>query len=99
MFNIGSLIFLFQGLGLIKEANYFPKETRLIGALIFAGIVSGYYLINGRYQTIYSKLKSQYIEPPKTWYSIIVVLTYYLLSFGLLLLTGLYKNHDWIFEN
>jgi hypothetical protein len=99
IFNIGSFLFLLQGLGLIKEANYFPKETRFLGALIFAGIVSGYYLINGRYKTIYSRLKIKYVEPPKTWHSITVVLLYYLLSFGLLLLTGLYKNHDWIFGN
>jgi hypothetical protein len=47
------------------SANYFPKETRFLGALIFAGIVSGYYLINGRYKTIYSRLKIKYVEPPK----------------------------------
>lgn len=99
IFNVGAIILFLQGSGLLgdRDTNYFPKETRFVGALIFLGIVSAYYLIGKRHQTIYQRLKEKYIEPPKTWYSILVVIIYYALSFGLLLIAGLYKNQDWIF--
>jgi hypothetical protein len=97
IFNVGTILFLLQGMGILSDANLFPEEARLIGALIFLGIVSGYYLVNGRYKKIYSRFKAKENRPPKTWYSILIVVSYYLLSFSLLLLTALYKNRDWIF--
>lgn len=99
IFNVGAIIFFLQGSGILgdRETNYFSKETQLIGALISVGVVSAYYLIGKRHQAIYQRLKEKYIEPPKTWYSILVVVIHYILSFGLLLIMALYKNQDWIF--
>jgi hypothetical protein len=71
-----------------KEYKYFFTFTLLI-LLLF------YYLYKGRYKRIIEKFESKdkklYLHP------IIVIIMYYGISFGLLLLAGMYKNQDWIF--
>lgn len=84
---------------MLTDQNFFPKETRFIGALVFLALVSGYYLYNKRYLKIYDAFKRKEAEPIKTWKAILIIVTYYLISCGVLLLAGLYKNKDWIFRD
>lgn len=97
MFNVGSIIFILQGAQLIADINLFPKSGKIIGGLLFLGLITGYYLYKNRYKAIYEVYKSKHRKPFKAWISVLIVVAYYLVSFGILLLAGLYKNHDWIF--
>jgi len=94
MFNIFTIFMLLSALientsiEFRKEYKYFFTFTLLI-LLLF------YYLYKGRYKRIIEKFESKdkklYLHP------IIVIIMYYGISFGLLLLAGMYKNQDWIF--
>ena len=97
MFNVGSIVFLLQGAELIASENLFPKSGKIVGALLFLGWVTGYYLYKNRYKSIYGMYKSRYLKPFNVWKSVLVVVVYYLASFAILLLSALYKNGDWIF--
>lgn len=99
MFNVGALIFILQGVHIITATNFFPKSGKIVGGLLFIGWIAGYYLYKNRYKAIHQTYKLKYNRPFNVWKSMLIVIAYYLVSFGGLLLAGLYKNHDWIFRN
>lgn len=99
MFNAGALIFILQGADLITSINFFPKSERIVGGLLFFSFTATYYLYKKRYVTIYERYKSKQNRPFSALKSAVIVIAYYLVSFGILLLAGLYKNHDWIFAD
>jgi len=99
MFNVGAVIFILQGSSIISDVNFFPKSGKIAGGLLFICCIAGYYLYKHRYKEIYESYKLKCNRPFSVWRSIIIVVAYYLVSFGILLLAGLYKNHDWIFRD
>ena len=97
MFNIFTIFLCLEGAGIIKGIELFPKEFKVVGAITFLLLVAGYYMYKGRYKRIHEKCISKY-GSPKTFKAIVVVVSYYVVSFFLMLLAGLYKNGDWIFR-
>jgi len=98
MFHTFSIFLLLEGMGIIGEINIFSKENKLIGSLFFVSIVALYYLFNKRYKKIYSLYNSRKNQTAKTSTAILIVVSYYVISFGILLVSALYKNKDWIFK-
>lgn len=99
MFHIFSIFLFLEGMGIIGRSIIFSKENKLIGALFFVSVVAIYYLLNKRYKKIYSLYNNRKNQPPKTSMAILIVVFYYLISFGILLVSALYKNRDWIFRD
>ena len=97
MFNVFSVFLILEGFGLI--GNYFPKETRFIGAIMFLGVVSAYYLLGKRYKKIYEDYRSRPKNPPSTFKAIVIVISYYLVSGMILFVSALFKNKDWVFNS
>jgi len=96
-FNFFTVLGFLEGLGVNTFDEYILKYKwffafGLLGLLLF------YYSYKSRYKKIikyYDDRKDKMIQIP----AFIVIIIYYLGSFGLLLLAGLYKNRDWIFAN
>jgi hypothetical protein len=57
-----------------------------------------YYLFNGRYKNIIIKYEDSARKSGKGVHPILVIIAYYGISFGLMLLAGLFKNGGWIFS-
>ena len=95
MFNIFTITIFLEGVGFLegypfKEKYKYPFVFSLVLIVLF------YYLYKGRYKRIIEKYEEIY-KGKNQIHPILVIIFYYLISFGLLLLAGLYKNHDWIF--
>lgn len=94
MFNIFTVFMLLDAWS-INTGIEFKKEYKYIFTFSLIVILLLYYKYNGRYKRIIEKFEQKkngiLIHP------IIVIIIYYGISFGLLLLAGMYKNHDWIF--
>lgn len=99
IFNVGAVIFILQGAQIIAATNFFPNSGKIVGGLLFIGWIAGYYLYKNRYKTIYETYKMKYDRPFSAWRSALIVIAYYLVSFGIILLAAFYKNHDWIFKD
>ena len=96
MFNIFTIAIFLEGLGILHE---YPFSENLKYPFSFALliIVLVYYLYHNRYKRIVEDFNQKYKDRSQL-HPVIVVLIYYIISFGLLLLAGLFKNHDWIFS-
>lgn len=94
MFNIFTIAQVLEGLGVMDVE--FKERYKFPFALILVGIMLGYYLFKGRYKIIIEKYEQSKRGKPQL-HPIFVIIIYYGISFGLLLLAGLYKNQDWIF--
>lgn len=95
MFNIFTIAIFFEGTGIIDEYP-FKTEYKYVFSIVLVLLVLLYYLFKGRYKRIigdYEQKKSGNVQ----LHPILVIIIYYVVSFGLLLLAGMYKNHDWIF--
>jgi len=95
MFNIFSIAFIFEEMGIIDEMSI-KKEYEFVFALGLVLLLYFYYSYKGRYKRIINYYEQKPLGIVQL-HPIIVILVYYLVSFGLLILAGLYKNHDWIF--
>lgn len=95
MFNIFTVFIIFEGVGFI-ESYPFVEKYKYPFSFTLLLLVLFYYLYNGRYKRIIEKYENQ-IRRKQKIHPILVIIFYYLTSFGLLLLAGLYRNHDWIF--
>jgi len=93
--NILTIIGFLEGFGISMGSDFILKYKWPI-ALLSCGLMMFYYLYNGRYKKIvayYEKKKEKSINI----HPIIVIIFYVVVSFGLMLLAGLFKNKDWIF--
>jgi hypothetical protein len=95
MFNIFTMSIFLEGVGFLED-NPFKERYKYPFVFTLVLLVLFYYLYKNRYKRIIEKYEKRnrgkaHIHP------ILVIVFYYLISFGLLLLAGLYKNHDWIF--
>lgn len=96
MFNIFALSFILEGANIISIS--FPKEYRFIFSAVLLGTLLFYYLFRGRYKKIIEKYQIREEIGYRKIEPIIVIIFYFVASFGLLLLAGLYRNGDWIFK-
>lgn len=96
MFNLFSILLFFEGLGLIDVT--FNNDNKLYIGLGFVLFTLCYYLFNSRYKRIIKKYEDLERAKRLGIHPILVFLAYYSISFGLLLLAGLYRNGDWIFR-
>lgn len=95
MFNIFTVFLLLEGLGLTDLS--FNKEYKLPFAIGLVLVILFYYLYKGRYKKVLEKHEQQERVRGIRLYPVLVFIIYYGISFGLMLLAGLYKNGDWIF--
>jgi|SRR5690554_3309355 len=95
MFNIFAISFVLVGAGLIdvdfEEKYKYPFSFGLIGILLF------YYLYKGKYKRIVAK-NSERSKHGLQIHPILVIIFYYVISFLIMLVAGMYKNNDWIFS-
>ena len=95
MFNIFTIAIILDSMGIIDEFP-FRREYKFIFSISLVIIVLFYYLYNGKHKRIIEHYEKKNINK-RQLNPVIVILIYYSISFGLLLLAGMYKNHDWIF--
>jgi hypothetical protein len=94
LFNLSTLFIFLEGFGVNTGINLMIKHKYFV-AFGLLGLLLFYYSYKGRYKRIikhYEDKKSAIKIHP-----VIVIIIYYVGSFGLLLLAGLFKNKDWIF--
>jgi uncharacterized membrane protein YphA (DoxX/SURF4 family) len=96
MLNIFTLSFLLEGLDIVHIS--FEKKYKYVFSLGLALELLAYYLYRGRYKTIISKYEQREQTRKRCLHPITVLVLYYSVSFGLLLLAGLFRNGDWIFS-
>ncbi|GMQ30626.1 hypothetical protein [Algoriphagus confluentis] len=96
MFNVFTISFLLEGFGIISIS--FKKEYKYPFVLILIIVLLLYYLLNFRYKAIVQKYEERERDSSKGIHPVFVIVIYYGISFGLLLLSGLFKNKDWIFS-
>ncbi|MFN3998062.1 hypothetical protein [Algoriphagus sp.] len=96
MFNIFTISLLLEGFGIIDIS--FKKEYKYPFALVLVLVILLYYLLNCRYKSIVQKYEGKERESGKGIHPVFVIVIYYGISFGLMLLAGLFKNKDWIFS-
>lgn len=97
MFNIFTVLILLESLGYSRNF-IFNKKYKFIFSLSLVLILIFNYSFRGRYKKILERYEEKERRKRKGFHPIIVIAFYYLVSFGLLLLAGLYKNGDWIFS-
>ena len=93
--NFLTIIGFLEGLNVNTGADFILKY-KLFFSFGSGGLLMFYYSYKGRYKKIvkyYEDRKDKGINI----HPVIVIIFYYVLSFGLLLLAGLFKNKDWIF--
>ncbi len=98
MFNIFTLIFLLQGLGWLDNWNLADKYGYIF-SLFLVILLLAYYLYKGQYKRIIKSYENSESISINKIHPFIVFIFYYLVSFGLLLIAGMYKNNNWIFHN
>ena len=95
MFNIFAVFFLLEGLAWADVS--FEKEYKLPFAIGLVLVILFYYLYKGRYRRVLEKHEQQECVRGMGLHPVLVLIIYYGISFGLVLLAGLYKNGHWIF--
>ena len=94
MFNIFTVFMLLSAWD-VKTGVEFKREYKYVFTFSLLFLLLFYYLYKGRYKRIIEKFEQK--KKGISIHPIIVIIIYYGISFGLLLLAGMYKNHDWIF--
>lgn len=94
MFNIFA-VFMLLDAWRVNTGVEFKEEYKYVFTFSLLLLLLLYYLYKGRYKRIIEKFEQK--EKGKSLRPIFVIIIYYTISFGLLLLAGLYKNQDWIF--
>lgn len=93
--NLFSLLFVLEGL----QITYFEynREYSLYVGFSFLTLFLMYYGVDKRYIKIVDSFEKKNI-PKSSSFQLFVVFCYYLITFILLLISGLFKNKDWIFK-
>jgi hypothetical protein len=94
MFNVFTVLGLFDAWG-VRTGIELKKEYKFIFSISLVVFLLLYYLYKERYKRIIEKFEQKKIG--LSIHPIIVIVMYYGISFGLLLLAALYKNQDLIF--
>jgi hypothetical protein len=96
--NIGTIIGFIEGLGLEIGIDNFVVKYKYVSGFTIVALLLFYYSYKGRYKKIVAHYESKK-DKGINIHPVIVIIIYYLGSFGLLLLVGLFKNRDWIFRD
>lgn len=96
MFNLFTIMLTLEGFGLI-DINL-DKKYKYLFSLALVLIVLFYYLQGNRYERIIEHYHKMEIRQGVGLHPVLVIAFYYISSFGLLLLAGLFKNGNWIFS-
>jgi hypothetical protein len=94
LFNVFTVFLFFEAWGsnsiiaFMSQYKYFFSVSVIVLLLL-------YYLYKGRYKRIIEQFEQK--KKRNSIHPIIVIVMYYGISFGLLLLAALYTNQDWIF--
>ena len=96
MFNFFTIVLTLEGFGLAEFT--FDKKYKFLFALALVLIILFYYHQGDRYKRIIEHYNKIETRKGIGLHPILVIALYYLSSFGLLLLAGLFKNGDWIFS-
>ncbi|WP_285010111.1 hypothetical protein [Pedobacter faecalis] len=95
MFNIFTVLLFLEALGWADVS--FNKEYKLPFAIGLVLVILFYYSYKGRYKRILEKHEKQERVRGAGLHPVLAFVVYYGISFGLMLLAGLYKNGDLIF--
>ena len=98
MMNIFTILFILEGLGILTEIT-FEKKFKMPFTVVLVLLLLWYYLYKNRYKKIVEKYNNIENDFIKSVHPILVILVYSIVSFGLVLLAGMFKNHYWIFQN
>jgi len=96
MFNLFTIALVLEGFEVIKLT--LEKEYKFPFALALVLLLLLYYLFNGRYRIIIKKYEKREQEKGIGLHPILIIITYYGISTGLMFLAALFKNGDWIFS-
>jgi uncharacterized membrane protein YfcA len=91
IFNIYTLFFLLDGLQVMTTPDTEGLEWFLV--LLILGLLALYFLWNKKYKKIATSRPF-----PKRWQSALFIAAFFIISFLLALLAGMYKNHDGVFR-
>ena len=96
MFNIFTISLVLEGLGVIDIS--FKKEYKFPFSIVLVLIILMYYRHKDRYKNIIKKYENRERELGQGIHPVIVIIFYFIISFAVMLLAGLFKNGDWIFS-
>lgn len=96
MFNIFTISLILEGLGVIDIS--FKKEYKFPFSIVLVLIILMYYRHKDRYNNIIKKYENRERELGQGNHPVIVIIFYFIISFAVMLLAGLFKNGDWIFS-
>lgn len=95
IYNILSIVFFLEGSNIFyKRLDWFIRVAIAAATTI---LVFTYYYKNKKYL----KIKNKYDNYPllrSTIFQLLIIFSYHLLGFIILLISGLYRNKDWIFK-
>ena len=97
MFNLFTIAFLLEGLGITGNL-IFDREYKFVVSLSLVLILIFYYSYKGRYKKIVEKYEDKERNSGKGWHPLIIVVIYFVVSFALMMIAGMYKNNDGIFS-
>jgi uncharacterized membrane protein YfcA len=95
IYNFFSVLFVIAGLK-IKVFEYDRSDSFYIAFLLLILFLL-YYSLNKRYIKIVDSFDKKNI-PNSTKFQLLVFFSYHLIGFVILLISGLFKNKDWIFK-
>jgi hypothetical protein len=95
IYNIFSLLFVIEGFK-IKVFEYDRSYSFYIAFSLLVLFLL-YYIVNKRYIKIVDSFNKKNI-PNSTKFQLFVIFSYHLIGFAILLISGLFKNRDWIFK-
>lgn len=96
MLNVFTLLFLIEGAG-IQKITMPDERFRFIIALGLIGLFVAFYQYGNRYERVISYYEARERKAGIGLHPILVIAAYYVGSFLVMLVAGLYKNKDWIF--
>jgi formate hydrogenlyase subunit 3/multisubunit Na+/H+ antiporter MnhD subunit len=97
IFNLFTIAFLLEGSGITGNL-IFDRKYKFIFSLLLVLILIFYYAYKGRYKKIVEKYEDKERNTGKGLHPLIVVTIYFVISFGLMMIAGMYKNNDGIFS-
>ncbi len=96
MLNLFTIMLTLEGFELAEFT--LDKQYKYLFSLALVLILLLYYLQGNRYKRIIEHYYKMENTKGDGLHPILVIAFYYISSFGLLLLAGLFKNGDWIFS-
>lgn len=97
MFNVFTVFIVLEALGIVDEP-VFKRSYKLGFSLILVLVLLIYYSYKGRYKKIIEKYEAKERTSGRAYHPFLVVMLYILLSFGILMLAGMYKNGAGLFS-